>query len=75
MFGNEQIVPPEAGKKRYKAFCRNPRENPFAPNGRIGESIQTVDVDKDTPLKQVEDWARESAEEAGLTFLRVEEVT
>lgn len=64
---------PPPGKKRYKAICRDPRVNPFKPNGSSSKT-QTVDVDADTPLSQVEKWAREAAKEAGLEFIKLEAV-
>ena len=65
-------LPPE-GQKRYKAFLRNPKDNPFRPQG-VPVHTQTVDVDESIPISQVEDWTRESAQQLGYTFIRVETV-
>jgi hypothetical protein len=64
---------PPAGKKRYKAICRDPKANPFSSIG-AGPKTQTVDVDEATPFSQVEEWARQSAEKAGLVFVELEVV-
>lgn len=65
---------PPAGKKRYKAICQDPQNNPFRGRG-ISRRVQTVDVDADTPLAQVEAWAREAAGKSGLVFVELETVT
>lgn len=66
---------PPAGKKRWKATCRNPNENPFRGRGGPSRFTQTVDVDEGISSAQVEEWARQAAQEAGYEFLRLEEVT
>ncbi len=65
---------PPPGMTRYRAITRDPKENPFKPLGPT-RAIQTVDVPDDTPQEQVEEWARETAEEAGYVFLELEKVT
>jgi hypothetical protein len=69
---------PPAGQKRYKAVCRDPNDNPFAPGvfspRGVSRVVQTVDVDEDTPREQVEVWAREAAQEMNLVFLELENV-
>lgn len=62
---------PTAGHTRYKAVTRKPNANPFAAHG-LAVCTQTVDVPKDVPREQVERWARESAHERRLHFLRLE---
>lgn len=62
---------PPAGMKRYTSVCRDPKDNPFKGSG-MRRKTQTVDVDADTPRSQVELWAREAAEEAGLVFIELE---
>lgn len=65
---------PPAGQKRYKAYTRKIGENPFRGSG-VSNHTQVVDVDKNIPLEQVEEWAREAAKEGGFELLRLEEVT
>ncbi len=71
----DELLPPHppAGKKRYKALCRDPKSNPFK-CGDVYRKTQTVDVDEATPFSQVEEWAREAATEAGLEFISLEAV-
>jgi len=63
---------PPDGHTRYKAHTQK-AGNPFRGAGPAKYS-QTVDIPDTVPLEQVEEWARESAENSGLTFLRLEEV-
>lgn len=63
---------PPPGHTRYKAYARDPLDNPFRGRNGLNQIVQTVDVTSDTPRSQVEEWAREAAEQKGYTFLRLE---
>jgi hypothetical protein len=58
---------------RYKVTCRDPNANPFRGSG-VSHKVMKGDVDAAIPLEQVETWARESATEAGLEFIKLEPV-
>jgi hypothetical protein len=61
--------PPE-GKKRWKAYFRDPAESPFA--DRQIEVTQTVDLDEKLSRAEVEQLAREAP--GGFEFDRLEEL-
>jgi len=67
---------PPAGKLRYKAICRDPKQNPFKPGllAPSGMVTQTVDIDATTSRAQVEKWAREAAAQKGYVFVELEDV-
>ncbi len=72
---NDSLPPsPPPGKKRYRAVFRRANHNPFRGNGRVATATQEVDVDEETPLAQVEEWAREMGEQ-GYEFVSVEAVS
>lgn len=65
---------PPAGKKRWKAISRDPKENPFRSRNGPSRYSQTVDVDKIISREQVEQWAREAAAQKGYEFIELEVV-
>lgn len=62
---------PPKGKIRYKAYYRDPGQNPFRGND-ITVPTKTVDIDENVPLAEVEKLARDARE--NYEFDRVEKV-
>ncbi|MDB5187969.1 MAG: hypothetical protein JWO50_489 [Candidatus Kaiserbacteria bacterium] len=55
--------------KRYTAIYNKPGNNPFRGRGPIQLS-DTVDIDKDIPFDEVEQWARNAATD-GCIFIEL----